>query len=193
MSRKETIMGVLTLDVGLAYKLKQALLRNNIPDVADLDWLATGDNLIKIRQMRIGDEAIKLLEQIIDLNTTPFVPHGWSVVEHRKSGQFRWSANNIALHLSNYQQDGVVGHELRKELSHLSVANANVLDFLLSHPHLIPEEWKDGPIFFWGTIYLAGNGLLYVRLLEKIGGRWRWETLQLDNYWRSNFFAAVLI
>lgn len=31
--------------------------------------------------------------------------------------------------------------------------NAHTLNFLLSHQHLIPEEWKENEVYFWGTIY----------------------------------------
>jgi len=45
--------------------------------------------------------------------------------------------------------------------------NANVLDYLLAHPELIPEDWKNKYVFFWGTIYrYSSGGLRSLPLLE---------------------------
>lgn len=74
----------------------------------------------------------------------------------------------------------MTGRDLLKELEEnkVPVLNACVLDYLLLHPELIPDDWKvDFPdaqqkhIVFWGTIYRGyktGNnpdGVLYVRCM----------------------------
>lgn len=160
-------MSEIALDVGLCFKIKQALSRNCIPDLADLDWLASGDNLAKVRRVRLGHSEIVTPEHIIDCDADPFVPEGWSVAEHRNGGAFKWNATNVSLHLDEGQRDGrwIEGNKLRKELANKPVLNANVLDYLLAHPHLIPEEWKGKAVFFWGTIYCDRGGGLCVRYL----------------------------
>jgi len=65
------------------------------------------------------------------------------------------------------------GHELRKKLSDKPVLNANVLNYLLKHPNLIPEDWKDEYTLFFGTVYNFG-GRLFVLSLYWTGGVWHW-------------------
>jgi len=70
-------MSEMSVDVGLAYKIKQALSRNSISDVADLDWLATGDNIAKIRQVRLGHAKIVTPEYLIDCDEQPCGLNSW--------------------------------------------------------------------------------------------------------------------
>lgn len=186
-------MSDITLDVGLAYKIKQALLRNGIPDVADLDWLATGGNLARVRQVRLGYATITQIEHIIDCDADPFIPDGWKVEEHQKGGQFKFDASQIELFLAEGQQNGkaLEGNKLRKELAGKPVLNANLLDYLLAHPHLIPEEWKGKYVFFWGTIYRDSDGYLCVRCLRWNGDRWDWDYHWLGYGWLDDNLAAL--
>lgn len=186
-------MSEITLDVGLAYKIKQALSRNGIPDVADLDWLATGDNIAKMRRVRLGHAEIVIPEYAIDCDADPFVPDGWTVEEHCKGGVFKWNAEGVTLYLDKGQKNGkwLEGNKLRKELADKPVLNANVLDYLLAHPHLIPEEWKGKAVFFWGTIYRDRVGDLCVRFLFWRGGRWCWCAFWLGVGWLGGSPAAV--
>lgn len=186
-------MSEIILDVGLAYKIKQALSRNGITDVADLDWLATGNNIAKMRRVRLGHAEIVIPEYVIDCDADPFVPDGWSVEKHRRSGAFKWNAEGVTLYLDKGQKNGkwIEGNKIRKELADKPVLNANVLDYLLAHPHLIPEEWKGKAVFFWGTIYRDRDGSLYVRYLGWDGGRWYWNANWLGNGWGDGNPAAV--
>lgn len=70
--------------------------------------------------------------------------------------------------------------------------NANVLEYLLAHPDLIPEEWKGKAVFFWGTIYRDSDGGLYVRYLYWSGVRWSWVCNWLARDWIGHDPAAVL-
>jgi hypothetical protein len=80
----------------------------------------------------------------------------------------------------------------------MPVMNANVLDFLLANPDLIPEEWKKDEhgntryIFFWGTVYRDRGGDLYVRYLCWGGDRWGWGSRWLGSGWDGDSPAAVL-
>ena len=175
------------LDVGQANELKLACRRNDFtPD--DLKWLCEGDMLSQIRKLRYGHAVITVPEHLIDLDADPFIPNGWSVEPggHQKGGQFKWDVSKVALHLSKKQQNGKVigGHQLREELKGQPVYNANLLDYLLKHPHLIPEGWKGKCVFFWGTIYRDSDDGLCVRYLYWDGGRWGWRCswLGLDFY-----------
>lgn len=79
---------------------------------------------------------------VIDCDADPYVPDGWKVEEHQKGGQFKWDASQMQLFLAEGQKNGkrIEGNKLRKELASQPVLNANVLDYMLAHPHLIPEE-----------------------------------------------------
>lgn len=116
-------------------------------------------------------------EHVIDCDAKPLVPEGWTVEEHRRYRKLAWDATKVQLYLS-WRQKGegylgfIKGRTLQKELKDRPVLNANVLDWLLGHTHLIPEEWKDKWVYFWGTIYRDRFGDLRVRYLRWYDGRW---------------------
>lgn len=115
-----------------------------------------------------GEREVVTTKHIIDCDSQPSVPQGWSIEEHRSVGKFEWSPEKVSLYLSEYQKNSdISGHDLRKELADKPVLNACVLDYLLDNTHLIPEEWKGKIIFFWGTIYRHLNGELCVRYLYR--------------------------
>jgi len=146
-----------------------------------------------------GESVVKTVEHFIDCDADPFVPSGWTVESHKKGGQFAFNPAKVNLHLSPNQQGGehIEGNKLHKKLANEPVLNANVLDFLLKNPTLIPEEWKRDAsgniryIFFWGTIYHSDGGLC-VRYLHWGGGSWRWGSSWLDDDWLGSSPAAVL-
>jgi hypothetical protein len=140
-------------------------------------------------------------EHIIDIDADPRIPYdGWKVEEHKKGGKLAWDPAKVHLHLSKNQQGGktIEGNKLRKELESLTVLNANLLDYLLDNPHLIPEDWKvDGEgntryIYFWGTVYRDSDGDLFVRYLYFNDGHWVQGINWLDLGWGSQDPAAVL-
>ena len=141
-----------------------------------------------------GNVEVVVKDHIIDCDADPFTPNGWKVEEHRKGGQLKWDPKKVTLHLSPNQLDNkvVVGDNLRAELANMPVMNANVADYLLAHPELIPDEWKGKVVFFWGTIYRHSDGSLCVRFLDWSVGRWRWSGRWLVRDWRVDGPAAVL-
>jgi hypothetical protein len=124
------------------------------------------------------------LKRAIDCDSAPFIPNDWGVEEHRKSGVLIWGPPiMVKLYLSKKQKDDkfIMGTDLRMELMSRSVLNANVLDHLLAHPELIPEDWKSKTIFFWGTIYCGFPGFLCVRYLYWDGSSWFWGYCSLSD------------
>lgn len=166
------------------------------------DFRALAVNQENLRQvlafLRIGS-ACSREQHIIDCDARPFEPSGLMAAPEseqlsgRVRGQFVVSSGAIKLHLSTNQQDGkyIVGRELRKELANEPVLPANVLDWLLANPHLIPEEWKGEVVFFWGTIYRVANGSLCVRCLYFHVGAWHSGYDWLDDVW-SGYDPAAL-
>jgi len=173
-----------------------------------LDRLGVGrEDLKRFRKSssRVKAEVAKLIKgnstsgNIIDCDADPFVPDGWKVEEHKKGGQIDFDPAQVLLDLAMGQMGGksIRGHELRKEHAGDRVLNANVLDYLLAHPDLIPEEWKKDEqgntryIFFWGTVYRRSSGYLCVRCLCWSDGRWFWGGSWLDDGWSSRDPAAL--
>ena len=133
-----------------------------------------------------------LKKHLINCDTQPFIPEGWKVVEHKKGGEVESDPGKIELYLCAEQKDGSVeGHRLREKLAGMLVMNANVLEYLVAHPELIPEEWKGKFIFFWGTIYCYSDGRLSVRFLYWGDGRWNWYFHWLDYLWGGIYPAAL--
>ena len=154
-----------------------------------------------VARLLAGNSEVVVKNHIIDLNKQPYVPDGWTVAEHQGHGsQLIWDASRVQLYLSSNQRGGEIieGNKLYEELEKRQVLNANVLDYLLANPQLIPEEWKmDGNrntryIFFWGTIYCNSDGSRYVRHLCWFGGSWDWSHSWLGSGWSSSHSAALL-
>lgn len=160
----------------------------------DVTKLRSSSLLPDIRSVLLGRAKIVVVKHVIDLDAPPFVPNGWDVEleTHIKGGQFEWDPAKVSLYLSEDQQDGktIQGCKLRKELSGKPVYNANLLDFLLAHPELIPNAWKREVVFFWGTLYRAG-GRVYVRCLTWGGDKWEGSVYRVGNDFNAHNPVAV--
>lgn len=174
----------------LADKLEKAGFTSN-----DVTLLKQYKKLQDFKDVLHKRAEIKIIKHIIDCDADPYVPDGLKKVEmHQKGGQFEWNPRKIKLYLTNKQQNGkhVSGYFIHKELIDMPVINANVLDYLLANPNLIPDNWKDKYIFFWGTIYRNLGGNLCVRYLkwfgDKCGSNFHWFSLS----WYDNDPAALL-
>ncbi len=184
--------------VWAALELEDAAVRLGFTP-GDLRALAGRKDLLQlVRQALCGAVGIGA---VIDCDADPFTPSGWTVESHKKGGQFDFDPAKVNLYLSPNQQGGkyIEGNKLRKELANQPVLNANVLDFLLKNPRLIPEEWKKKDasdntryIFFWGTIYRDSDGDFFVRYLCWGAGSWRSGPRWLDYGWHGGSPAAVL-
>ncbi|MBI4458101.1 hypothetical protein HY633_04010 [Candidatus Uhrbacteria bacterium] len=138
-------------------------------------------------------------EHVVDCDAAPFCPkylfRTSKGTEHRKGGQLVLTPGKIRLFLAEGQKNSgwLTGHDLRKELADKPVLNANVLDYLLAHQELIPEEWKGKvAVLFWGTIYRDAIGSLYVRYADWRGDRWVSSCDWLGSVFHGCNPAAVL-
>ncbi len=184
-------MSNLMLDVDQAGELKAAFRRGDWTNT-EIKRLCEGDTLAQFRKVLLGHAVISVSKHLIDLDADPFVPNDWKVEEHQKGCQFEWDAAKVSLYLSKKQQRGVTeGNKLREELKGQPVYNANLLDYLLKNPHLIPEEWKSRHVFFWGTVYRGRDGSLYVRYLCWSSDWWSWGSRWLGCLWHGSRPAAV--
>ena len=125
----------------------------------------------------------------IKLDKKPLLPEGWEIEEDNGQTSF---VPDFALHLEPEQEKGrIAGNTLRERLKGKPVLNANVLDYLLAHPELIPEDWKGKYVFFWGTIYRNSGGNLCVRYLYWRDGWWAWGRNWLDRDFNGYRPAAL--
>lgn len=181
----------LMFDVSQTAELKLAFRRNGWNN-AEIKTLLEGGILANVLKVIKGQAEIKMIERLIDCDSAPFVPDGLSVEDHKKGGMFKFNPEKISLYLSKKQKKGSIGgYDLRKELADKPVMNANVLDYLLARPELIPKEWKGKYIFFWGTIYRDSDGDLCVRYLGWNGSEWDWYCNWLDNVFNFGSPAAL--
>jgi hypothetical protein len=167
--------------------------------LADVSDLSKDDLLQRVLQVVRGEAIIKITQHRINLVADPFIPPKWSVGTHqklegKKNIYLKWDSSKVALYLDPLQEseksfDGVALH---KKLNRKPVLNANVLDYLLAHPELIPENWKGKHVFFWGTIY-SYYGHALVRYLYWHGSAWKWGYRMLENDygWHRNSLALM--
>lgn len=177
--------------IGATNQLADAL-ENAGFNAGDFTKLTQFKNLSGIKDVLNGKASITYPEHFIDCDAEPLIPEGCNLVEHKKGGRWEWNPN-IHFYLSEKQKknESSVGNDLQKELANQPVLNANVLDYLLAHPELIPEKWKGKVIFFWGTIYRTSSGRLCVRGLRWNGSEWRRNYDWLDDGFGSNRPAAL--
>ena len=150
------------------------------------------ENVMKILQGAVK-VVLEVVKHLIDCDVAPFCPEGWKVESHKKGGQIEWDPTKVRLYFSPNQQNGkcIQGHNLRKELENEPVLNANVADYLLAHPELMPEDWKGKYVFFWGTIYRDSDGSLCVRYLCWGGSGWSWDYRWLGSVFGGRDPAAL--
>ena len=135
---------------------------------------------------------------IVDCNVDPVdvLRVNLVLLEHRKGGQIVFSTDAVTLwrHPDQLLNGSIESDKLQGEM-HPGVANATILDFLLSHGELIPEVWKGLSVYFWGTTYrYPGSQLAYVRFLtwhEYING-WVWGYRGVSGYFHEDCPALVM-
>ena len=118
---------------------------------------------------------------------------GSKVTLEKRDGNLHVDGVEVHRYFSPNQKDGkhIKGHELRKELRSKQVLNACVIDALFANQQMIPEDWKTGLTYFWGTIFYNPENHLCVEYLYWRFGRWRWRYRQLDEDWYYNSPAAL--
>lgn len=111
--------------------------------------------------LKHGEKALTFgrhYRHIIDGDAEPHVPKGLRVVAHRRCGKWRWHPDAVSLFWTESQKKesarDLVSYDLfQKELQGVSVLNANVLWYLYERQWLIPPNWSNYIVFFWGTVY----------------------------------------
>src|SRR3989344_6562348 len=97
---------------GQVHELELAMDRSGKWNAALVKGMCEGDRLTHIREYLLNVAEIKPIEHLIDCDTDPFVPQGWDVVEHQKSGFFKWDPRGVELYLSKSQRGSKVINRL---------------------------------------------------------------------------------
>ena len=174
-----------------------------------IDWIiGEGEQIFRTALYELTDKYNEYKESlpsgpkdhVIEFDAVPFCPAGLTIapdsdqIKTRVRGKRNLSEISIRLHLYDGQTNGkwLNGYYLKVKLDGQEVFGAQLLDFYLEHPDLIPEDWKKkGWIFFWGTIYRDYRGNLCVRFLFWNGTRWDSRYDWLACGWLDDSPAAV--
>ena len=140
-------------------------------------------------------------DHVIDFDSAPTIPANLTIapdsdqIAGRVRGKRKLSDIKIRFHLDVGQTDGkyLRGYDLKAKLDGKAVLGAQLLDFYLKHPELIPEDWKTkGVICFWGSIYCGAFGGHFVRCITWQKMKWVSNYFRLDYKWYGSDPAAVL-
>ena len=193
--------------IGEMNQLADALERAGFAS-SDVTRLKQFKDLSKIKQLLNGYAEIIPISHIVDCDMVPerhsdFLLR-YQVAEHRKMGKVKLENRDGKLYvnglevirfLSKEQKDqGIIeGNKIRQELASKVTLNVCILDYLLEHRELIPEEWEKGftNLYFWGTIFHR-RGSLFVPFLTWGGFNWNWSYHRLNGNWHSSDSAACL-
>ncbi len=178
----------------LMYRLGQALQQAGFTRVEISDLIE--DPLLLKQLLSVLHHLSEIVpkEYVIDCDAEPRVPNNLTLVEHRSLGQLVWNPTQVKLMQSAKQQADqfVTGFKLAELMSRRLALNANVLDFLLDHPYLIPRVWQGKRIYFWGTVYNEQNGQC-VRCLVYINDEWTDDYFWIHSHFNSQAFAAYVV
>ncbi len=183
-------------DIGLMHEL---VITGRKIGFTPKDWGTLAHNeelLFQTLAVIRGNTEIVIPKHLINLDADPFVPVGWSVEEHQRGGMFEWDPTKVTFYISHKQETGYKSirvSELYKELNDKHPFNANLLDYLITHPELIPEEWKGKHVYFWGTIYKDSCDNLRVRCIYLIKDVWREENSLWIGYDRVNYTKSLIL
>ena len=145
---------------------------------------------------------------VIDTNADPSLeglPEGTIVKVHKVLGRLTWGEFKIRLFRTEEQKlsavyTGEAGSEVlwhleQEEELGMKLLNANVLDFLLEHPQLIPKSWKDKNVYFWGTMFYPHpeeSSDTIIRYLLWEDGKWSSSYCYMYFSWYDDEPAAVI-
>jgi len=173
---RDIIRNVLQQHVPLVERLKvmQAFEKMGIRQ-KDIEKLSNDDELRRqVLALVQGYVEVVPVKHLIDFDK-PFAVHDKNIplssenqLPNQVRGIWEWDPAKVQLfederQISGYY--GIQGVDLQTLLIDKKVYNANLLDYLLKFPFLIPESWKDMEVHFWGTLYNGQFGDIVVRFL----------------------------
>lgn len=128
---------------------------------------------------------------MIKLSSKPYTPYKNYTIEY-DNGLKSFDPKNILLHLEPEQEKGYIKGEVLSERMKKTGLTSNVLKYLIDHPTLIPEGWKEKYVYFHGTILRGPDGRRCVLCLYWHDGAWFWCFRWLGYDWDASDPSAVL-
>ena len=124
--------------------------------------------------------------------------NGYILASHTPNGRFPWAASKISLLASPEVKKTGKWVQVTSALSEVypkMLANANILDHLLSNTQLIPKNWERKTIFFAGTRYwIESDGMDYEMIRTLIKGREGWvskDRCVLASFTHRDYLAVI--
>jgi hypothetical protein len=159
------------IDIDRALALLETFIRNGWSE----EEISSLHDDLMLARMR---STLGLRKETVRAGDAPFVPDGWAIESHAFffRGELDWRDVRTTLHYepAQIEEGGIPGRDLQRKLERLPAMNATALDFLLEHPHRIPDGWKGALVHFWGTVYRDPSGFCCVRHLRWTGADWTW-------------------
>ncbi len=143
----------------------------------------------------------------LDTNVLPHIPIGWNLkgegARHLGIGKVEIENRDDRLYINNRE---VLRFPMPKEA--ISIINAQeilerflnalplndiILDYLLEEQDLIPGSWKEGNVYFLGTIFSNQQCSRYVSYLHFAGKKWRKNYCYLGCRLSGSESFAILI
>jgi hypothetical protein len=139
----------------------------------------------------------------------PVIPHGMHLngekAMHQKMGEvatlekradkklYLNDCEVIRYSLPNQRdKDDIRIQDLYNELNgRKELLNACVLDTLLEYRELLPDEWKEGETYFFGTLF-CNEVKSCVKCLSWCGYKWVVTCCSLSDWWNTYKFIAVI-
>jgi len=200
----------LMLDVDQAGELKAAFRRTRGSDGSEwtnerIKKLSEGSILGQVLDVINGQSTIMQIEKkvsetksnllVVDYGVAPSLIDLKVKAHPKRKDIAKYDLSKIERVLTLKSRENCIsGHENLKRLkaSGRTLLDIRVLEELLKHPELIPEEWKNGRTYFWGTIFRHSGGRLFVACLDWGGGGWDWHFHWLGLAWDDYGPAACL-
>jgi hypothetical protein len=161
----------------------------------DLTELRQFKQLHLIKRILRGEAEIKITRHLINLDVEPKLEKGFLYRGRGGRGGIWEFTPDMEIYISRRQKKGcptISDIEDEKGLTNKRYLNANVLDYLLENPEIIPEKWKGKIIVFAATEYCTENlKYVFVRCLYWTGQEWASSRHQTNKGLRPNFYLAI--
>lgn len=124
-----------------------------------------------------GVAEIRDLPHTVDLDEQPLEINGYMVVSHNGGGVFNFDDRAVTLFSEDIPKNG---YQLKSLIT--NAFNGNMLDFLLNHQDLIPNDCREVYTCFLGTIYQdLQDDQPYIRAMYNYRDCYHSVLLPLDN------------
>jgi hypothetical protein len=104
---------------------------------------------------------IKVKGVMVELNATPFeTPADYEIASHQGGGRKRVEYYNNNIHIHHRPvilckiNEGINGLDLERKVANIYTLNATVLEALRRYPDLVPDDWRNCFLYFFGTVFV---------------------------------------